>query len=159
MQPTDYNALSEKFMKALYALHQSFFRQTATPIPANHFLVLLLLRNEGPSNTTRMGQRLGMSKQQLSPIIDKLVKNGCISKKSLPEDRRCSVISLAEGGNAILSRNCEELRMRFHDRLDQLSPQEIEHFAVSIDIFTTSINKMFIHQLATPALESLADKA
>ena len=144
MQPTDYNALSEKFMKALYALHQSFFRQTATPIPANHFLVLLLLRNEGPSNTTRMGQRLGMSKQQLSPIIDKIVKNGYISKRLLPEDRRCSVISLADGGNAILGQNCEELRLRFHDRLDKLSPQEIEQFAVSIEIFTTSINKMFI---------------
>ena len=58
MDPQNYTDLSEKFMKALYALHQSFFRQTATPIPANHFLVLLLLQNEGPSNITRMGQRV-----------------------------------------------------------------------------------------------------
>ncbi len=147
MHPTDdYTALSENFMNALCALHQSFFRQTATPTPANHFLVLLLLQNEGPTNITRMSQRLGMSKQQLTPIIDKLMKNHYINKKSLAEDRRCNLVTLTDTGQRILDESREELRLRFRDRLSELTPTEIEKFATSIDVFTMSINKMFIQK-------------
>ena len=71
MDKFNHAALSEKFMQMLFVTHYNFFRQTAIPIPANHFGVLLILSDHGPSTVSDLCIYLRMSKQQMTPIINK----------------------------------------------------------------------------------------
>ena len=102
MLPKSDKVLSEKFMQMLFVVHYNFFRKTTIPIPANHFGVLLVLRDLGPATISEISLYLCMSKQQMTPIINKLVKSSLLSRTTPPEDRRCTLLDLTEKGKAIL---------------------------------------------------------
>ena len=135
--------ISQKFMDTLLVVHQHFFRPLAIPLPANHFAVLIVLKDGGPITITAVGKLLLMSKQQMTPIIDKLVKSGFIARKTMPEDRRCTEISLTLKGKRLLAQNDDVVRERLENGLTMLTPEESLHFGHSLDVFSTSIMKMF----------------
>ena len=142
-QDADYRKLSEKFIDTLCSIHQNFFRQTTIPIPGNNFMVLVILQNEGESTITRIGTILHMSKQQMTPIINKLTKDGFVTKAISTEDRRYTNISLTPKGQNLLDQHSEEIRRRFEQGALRLSPEEVKQFTVSLDIFVSSIEQMY----------------
>ena len=142
-QNANYRRLSEKFIDTLCSIHQNFFRQTTIPIPGNNFMVLVVLQNEGDSTITRMGTLLHMSKQQMTPIINKLAKDGFITKKVSAEDRRYTNISLTPKGQQLLDDHSENIRKRFEQGALRLSPDEVEEFTASLDTFVSSVERMY----------------
>ena len=142
-QDAKYRKLSEKFIDTLCSIHQNFFRQTTIPIPGNNFMVLVVLQNEGDSTITRMGTLLHMSKQQMTPIINRLAKDGFITKAISPEDRRYTNISLTPKGQELLDGHSGNIRKRFEQGALHLSPDEIERFTTSLDTFVSSIERMY----------------
>ena len=143
MDKFNHAALSEKFMQMLFVTHYNFFRQTAIPIPANHFGVLLILSDHGPSTVSDLCIYLRMSKQQMTPIINKLAKNDLLSKSKPPADRRCTLLTMTEKGQAILDSHRAKLRERFEQGLARLPAKDSQVFGSSMDTFTTTIQKMF----------------
>ncbi len=139
----DYTLLSEKFIDTLCSIHQNFFRQTAIPIPGNNFMVLVVLQNEGTSTITKIGALLHMSKQQMTPIVNKLTKDGYILKEISPEDHRYIRISLTKNGQQLLDEHTENIRLRFEHSVSKLTDAEIKSFTSSLDNFVSSINKMY----------------
>ena len=142
-QNANYRRLSEKFIDTLCSIYQNFFRQTTIPIPGNNFMVLVVLQNEGDSTITRMGTLLHMSKQQMTPIINKLAKDGFITKKVSDEDRRYTNISLTPKGQELLDDHSENIRKRFEQGALRLSPDEVEEFTASLDTFVSSVERMY----------------
>ena len=135
--------LSEKFMQMLFVVHYHFFRQTAFPIPASHFGTLLVLSDLGPATISDISTCLHMSKQQMTPIINRLAKDGFITKAISPEDRRYTNISLTPKGQELLDGHSENIRKRFEQGALHLSPDEIERFTTSLDTFVSSIERMY----------------
>ena len=142
MDKFNHAALSEKFMQMLFVTHYNFFRQTAIPIPANHFGVLLILSDHGPSTVSDLCIYLRMSKQQMTPIINKLSKDGYIIKSTSLEDRRFTTISLTDKGRGILDEHTESIRRRFEKAAACLTAGEVASFTASLDTFVTSIERM-----------------
>jgi len=138
----DYKILSEKFIDTLCSIHQNFFRQTTIPIPGNNFMTLVILENEGPSTIRTLGTLLRMSKQQMTPIINKLSKDGYIIKSTSLEDRRFTTISLTDKGRGILDEHTESIRRRFEKAAACLTAGEVASFTASLDTFVTSIERM-----------------
>lgn len=143
MDKFNHTALSEKFMQMLFVMHYNFFRQTAIPIPANHFGVLLVISDHGPSTISDLCTYLRMSKQQMTPIINKLVKNGFLSKSKPPADRRCTLLTMTNKGQAVLDRHSAKLRERFEQGLALLPVKDSQVFGASMDTFTSTIQRMF----------------
>ena len=146
MESREYKLLSETFMHIIVALHRMFFRQMSLPLPINQFSVLKVLDNEGPLTGRALGELLAISKQQLSPILDKLEKNACILRRPMASDRRFIEISLTDTGRRIITSFDEVLRQRIERDLLTLSKEQIAAVTAS----TTTLRKFLDHLAATP---------
>ena len=138
--------ISQKFMDTLLVVHQHFFRPLAIPLPANHFAVLIVLKDGGPITITAVGKLLLMSKQQMTPILDKLAKYDCIIREPLPADRRFTQVSLTRKGNNIIEDFNEQLRLRIEKGLQTLGDEDFDRLADSVGAFKLSIDKMAINK-------------
>ena len=146
MPEKDYKTLSVAFMAALFAVHQNFFRKATITMPVNHFTVLMILHDEGPMTIWDMGKLLVMSKQQMTPILDKLAKYDCIIREPLPADRRFTQVSLTRKGNNIIEDFNEQLRLRIEKGLQTLGDEDFDRLADSVGAFKLSIDKMAINK-------------
>lgn len=108
MESQEYEVLSESFMRIIVAIHRNFFRQMKLPLPINQFSVLKVLENEGPLTSRDLGEVLAISKQQLTPILEKLEQRTCIIRRVMVSDRRFIEISLTDEGrrSSPLSTSC-----------------------------------------------------
>ena len=75
--------------------NHKLWRTAALPLPLNHFAVMYYLfeKEDTFATVTELAKHLSISKQQMSPIIDKLVKKNILKKTSVSKDRRYSQIS------------------------------------------------------------------
>lgn len=147
MESQEYEVLSESFMRIIVAIHRNFFRQMKLPLPINQFSVLKVLENEGPLTSRDLGEVLAISKQQLTPILEKLEQRTCIIRRVMVSDRRFIEISLTDEGRQIIASFDELLRQRIETDLRTLSEKELAAVTES----TTTILK-FLNYLASAPL-------
>ena len=124
-------------------IHNNFYRQTKVPIPLNQFGVLMVVLTEEAVSITEISHILKISKQQMTTVIDKLVKNGLVQKQADINDRRRFVITLLPAGKQIIDDQNEIVRKRFNDRIQHLSSTEKAKLGDSIANFNLLIEKMF----------------
>ena len=146
MESHEYEILSETLMGIVVAIHRNFFRQMRLPLPINQFSVLKVLDNEGPLTGRDVEEMLAISKQQLSPILDKLEKNACILRRPMLSDRRFIEISLTDEGRQIISSFDEILRQRIERDLHTLSEAQVAAVTAS----TATLRKFLDHLAVTP---------
>ena len=148
MESQEYEILSESFMHIIVAIHRNFFRQMKLPLPINQFSVLKVLENEGPLTSRDLGEVLAISKQQLTPILEKLEQRACIIRRVMVSDRRFIEISLTDEGRQIIASFDELLRQRIETDLRTLSGKELAAVTGS----TTTILKFLNHLASAPLL-------
>ena len=102
-------------------IHNNFYRQTKVPIPLNQFGVLMVVLTEEAVSITEISHILKISKQQMTTVIDKLVKNRLVQKQADINDRRRFVITLTPAGKQIIDDQNEIVRKRFTERIQHLT--------------------------------------
>lgn len=112
--------ISSAFIETLVLIHRNFYRNLTTPVPLNQFATLMTLRLEKQATLSEIGQRLQISKQQMTNICDKLLHAGLITKRQDSEDRRRMLISMTSAGEKILDDQNELVRQRFLSSLTEL---------------------------------------
>lgn len=137
-----YRTLSRQFMSSFIAIHQKFFRKAVMPIPLNQFLILQVLSNDGPTTMHDLSAILLLSKQQMTPLIEKLVRLDMISREPMPNDRRFTVVSLTPHGQSIVDAFNEQLRQRVESGLRTLPDEDIKQLSVSGVQFADCIDRM-----------------
>lgn len=135
--------ISQKFIETLMLIHNNFYRQTKVPIPLNQFGVLMVVLNEDAVSITEISHILQISKQQMTTVIDKLVRNGLVQKQADINDRRRSVITLTPAGRKVIDNQNELVRERFSERIQRLSATERTKINDAITNFNQLIEKMF----------------
>ena len=113
--------VSQKFIETLMLIHNNFYRQTKVPIPLNQFGVLMVVLTEEAVSITEISHILKISKQQMTTVIDKLVKNRLVQKQADINDRRRFVITLTPAGKQIIDDQNEIVRKRFTERIQHLT--------------------------------------
>lgn len=119
------------------------WRKSPLPIPLNHFVVLFFLENNGATIISEIAQNLAISKQQMSPIIDKLVKKEFIEKKCMAKDKRFIQVRLSRKGKAFLENHRQEQKQRISEQMKKLTKEDAQVFATSAKIVKKSIETMF----------------
>lgn len=127
----------------LMLYNHKIWKTTPQPLPLNHLIVLFYLRNNGTSTISEIAHHLSISKQQMSPIIDKLTKKEFIERKNLTNDRRYSQISISKKGTQFLSFHREKSKDTFAGRIVDLSDDDIVIFDQSVKAIKDILNKMF----------------
>lgn len=134
--------ISSAFIETLVLIHRNFYRNLTTPVPLNQFATLMTLRLEKRATLSEIGQRLQISKQQMTNICDKLLHAGLITKRQDSEDRRRMLISMTSAGEKILDDQNELVRQRFLSSLRWLSEEERTELRHSITNLNHYIEKM-----------------
>ena len=134
--------ISSAFIETLVLIHRNFYRNLATPIPLNQFATLMTLRLEKQATISEIGQRLKISKQQMTNICDKLMQAGLVTKQQDREDRRRILVSMTSAGEKMLDDQNEIVRQKFLSSLQEFSEEERAELYHSITDLNHYIEKM-----------------
>lgn len=144
MENTNYKEIAENFSYLLALIHQKFIQPLSIPLPLNQFGTLLCLRNNGMQTIGELSMRLKISKQQMSPIIDKLHKLGYIEREQDTSDRRNVNITLTQEGFDLLSSHNDNIVDLFEEKLmtipDKADLEELKQAQIALQRL---INKYF----------------
>jgi DNA-binding MarR family transcriptional regulator len=90
---------------------------------------LFLIAREGSMNTKSLAEGLGVTSSNVTGIVDRLVKQGLVSRQEDPEDRRMLQIQVTDKGEAILTSLREETVSTMADVLARMSVEELSSLA------------------------------
>lgn len=101
--PDDTLKLSNQLCFPLYASGKEITRKykpflDKLGITYTQYIVLMVLWEKDHVSVKEIGERLYLDSGTLTPLLNKLLSKGYISKKSLPSDNRELIISLTKKG-------------------------------------------------------------
>lgn len=92
--------LSEEFFKLLMQIHKKIIKpdefMKGLSIPPSHGKVIFYLAQKGPSSVSNIAKALCISKPNMTPIIDKLLEEGFVTRSEDPNDRRILRIEITQ---------------------------------------------------------------
>lgn len=142
MQDNIRRELAEGLANLLPTFHRKFVHKIAFPIPPNPFLTLVTLNDHGTQTLTELSKRVLMSKQQMSPIVDKLLDAGYVERTQDKTDRRSVKISITPAGFAILAGYHEKTCDILFEDLQVLSASELKKLNHTLTDMVNLINKL-----------------
>lgn len=120
----------ENFLSLLSFMRGRIFRP-AELITRNHLSPLQMhaisiLHKEGNVTMTELAERLKISKQQLTSIVNKLIDSGMVVRKADEQDRRLVRLEITDTGRGSFHALHAELKRNFAEKLSQLSDAELD---------------------------------
>ena len=77
---------------------QYIIKELDDGIPKVYFAILLVLEKYGPLPISHIGDRLSITKSNMTPLIDGMEEKGFITRKASPNDRRMINVIETEAG-------------------------------------------------------------
>lgn len=107
-----HHEFAQNLLEILIFVHEYLVENMRASMSPNHYRALIMLKHFGPDNMGSLAKKIAVSKQQMTPIIDRLAKDELIVRMPSEADRRIINIALTEKGEALLNSNldkCHEL--------------------------------------------------
>ena len=123
--------------------NHKIWKNTSSPLPVNDCIVLYFLNDNGPTTITKTAQYLSISKQQMSLIIDRLVKKELVDKQNMENDRRYIRISVSAKGEKLLADMRRQTKSKFMERITNLSDEDTAILDSSVKVIEKMLAKMF----------------
>lgn len=122
---------------ALDRVHSLMSRQiqatmTAHDVTRPQYSVLRLLLEEGPQTANALSTQMGVTPGNLTGVVDRLEAAGLVGRQRDPQDRRCIVLSLTEGGERKARAIIPGIRGRVRDLFAALDQGELGAFGASL---------------------------
>ncbi len=109
------------------------------------FEVISLLGEEETLKVAEIGKRLQIAKAQMTQVMDKLSELGLIERKTNPEDRRATNVSLSDRGRTVLDANMMRYQKAVKETMAALSDADLAELSASLrrvqDIMALIIEK------------------
>jgi DNA-binding MarR family transcriptional regulator len=129
-----------------------FYRSVATelaqgsepavlPVRSLNRLLGLVAQHPGTS-LTELASRLGMTKTNASPLVEKLVKEGLLIRSPHPDDRRIHLLSLTEAGKVAFEHGWSQLTDGLAERFGPLTDAEGLAFREALQILVRTLPKL-----------------
>ena len=119
--------MAKHFITDLYATYRQFFCPSVLPLPISCFMVLFMLQEDGELSVKDICARLFLTRQQMTPILRKLVTDGYAKKGPSLSDRRCIMVELTEAGRTAVQEYWDDLCQRFAEH----KKKEVHSFGFS----------------------------
>jgi DNA-binding MarR family transcriptional regulator len=136
---------AEQMFHLIPLLDKEFVRPVAqqfkTILSSAQVHVLAILR-EKKATMTELSQEMLMSKQQMTPIIDKLVSAGFVQREYDNIDRRIIRICITSSGLNIGESVKEKAMMILEKKIERLEEQDVLRLNNAISELQHIINKM-----------------
>ena len=130
----------EQIAQELYSLLPIFHRklirscwvQTKHALSPMQLHAMFILQSKNADTMTEIAREIGISRQQMTPIIDKLITLGCIKREHDELDRRHIRLSLTETGQQYLDQHCKKKITLLEAKLQGLDDADRETLSQAI---------------------------
>jgi DNA-binding MarR family transcriptional regulator len=129
MKEKNIDAVTMELSKIIPLFQQKLikpFEQIAkSKISPMQFYVMLTLKEKCDLAMTQLSNELLISKQQMTPIIDKLIEFGFVDRKHDKKDRRIVKISLSSSGKLFLEKQKMEMFDMLKTKMQSLDDDDL----------------------------------
>lgn len=136
---------SEKLFDFVIKVQQKLVKPSETIIKENltpsHFYTLSLL-DKKPMIRNDISRDLEISKQQLTPVLNKLLESNYITRSKDDLDKRATLIEITESGRNFLHSQDQFVLNYLKEKLSSLSEDDIKELEESIKKLNTILEKI-----------------
>jgi DNA-binding MarR family transcriptional regulator len=131
------SGMREKLLEALFIelehLGPNYRKKVSKPILAMdssrfsslQWMTMMYLFRNGPSSMSTIAASHGISKQQMTPIVEGLEKQGLVQRRVNPKNRREVLVSATQKGESLFRSLKKEAIGMWMGKLDSFSDEEI----------------------------------
>lgn len=146
MNNIDLTKISDELFHLLMQLNSKVFNQDkmvkCSPLPPSHVKVIFYLFNNGSSSISDIASMLAISKPNMTPIIDKLIKEDLVYRKEDPNDRRKIRIDLTEKAHNMALEHKQRLKESLLSKISTLSEEDLFKMSDLVSQLTNIIIKL-----------------
>ena len=106
------------------------------------FHVLAIVLHSGNLQTSEIGRRLGISRPNMTTLIDRLIAKGYAERLSDSKDRRVIKIAISEKGRRFVAGRRRLARNEIKRNLSTLSVEEVLTLSGAIETFRQVIDRV-----------------
>jgi len=118
------------FLALLAYMRDKFFRpfeqKTRSRLSHVQFFAVSLLHRKGSLSMSELAHEMQISKQQLSPLVYKLINQGLLVRKPDENDRRIVRIEVTEQGRNMVKEIFAEIKLDLVEKLRTLPGMELD---------------------------------
>jgi DNA-binding MarR family transcriptional regulator len=112
------------------------------PLRNQTYHILRILERSGPLPVSAIGKQLIIAKQNMTTLIDRLMNEGLVERRSDAKDRRVINILITEKGIRFLKESMLSLKKIVKGNLSGLSDEDIESLCSSFRTVRTISQKL-----------------
>jgi DNA-binding MarR family transcriptional regulator len=138
----------DKMLDNIYSIvplfHRTILRvenQGHNPMSSD-FKVMGILMRHGPLPMSKIGIWLGISKPNMTSIIDRLITEGWVERKQDQKDRRVIEVGLTPQGKMYMEDRWKEARESARKKLSTLSEEERKTLYASLESVRVILSKL-----------------
>lgn len=105
-----------------------FERQVKQTLGPQQFYALVMIEEKKTLRMSGLAAELGVSKQQLTPIVDKLLQLDYIERVTDPQDKRASLLHATAEGQTFIAAYKREIGNLLRGKADSFSPEQLVRF-------------------------------
>lgn len=130
MDTTNLNKISEELFQLVMELHKKTFNRDQlvknSCIPPSHLKVIFTLSHTGPLSLSQLANTIGISKPNLTPIIDKLIQKGFVNRYEDPNDRRILRVEITNKAVELRDQQCNKFKTMLQPKLSNLPTEDLD---------------------------------
>jgi MarR family transcriptional regulator, organic hydroperoxide resistance regulator len=134
--------LSELLPLLQQKLIKPFEQLSKSKLSPMQFHVLFILEEQGDLSMTELSKKLLTSKQQMTPIIDKLIIHGFVERKHNELDRRIIKISLSSSGKRYIEKMKIDIFDMLKNKFQSLNDDDLSNLYKAFVEIKSIINKL-----------------
>ena len=121
---------------------KSAIAQIEEAISMPHFEIMKTLQEDGTRHIAEIGEKLSISKPQMTHLIDRLVDLGIVERQAVETDRRIINIALTSKGRRMIEEHDCMVRESINTKLSCLSDKELQELSFSLRILRSTLSKI-----------------
>lgn len=142
----DLNETSNYLFDLLFLLNRRIFNHSefikGLPLAPSHVKVIFHLMHSGPSPVSQIARDLSISKPNMTPIIDRLIQDGFVTRFEDPNDRRVIRVQITEKSKELFKFQKQLVKDTLKIKLSHLDNEDLETLQNSIKVITNIIGKL-----------------
>lgn len=138
-----FNFINLTYNKLLEPYHNSF-KEVLSPL---QFYTLCVIKYYKTITMTHLSMSMKMPKQNMTKIINKLIKVGFIEKLSDPKDKRITNVTLSKEGNNFLINTAKLNAKRINDSIKILNDENTDNFYNAINTLNDILRDIKINTI------------
>ncbi len=112
------------------------------PFRNQSYQVLKMLERHGPLPMSAMGKQLAIAKQNMTTLIDKLMRESLVERRKDEADRRVVRIAITQCGTRFLVQSRTALKRIIRINLSELSDEDIRSLDTAFQTIRAVVSKL-----------------